>query len=343
MYKVGIIGFGKMGMLHGALLCGSGQAEITAICDKSVVMRLGFKRVYKKARVYKDAEKMLNKEKLDIVVVTTPTFNHEQSVRLALQKGCAVFCEKPLAINTEQAKHICGIVSQRGIPVQIGFCNRFAPSFLKCYELLRQNVIGKVSHVHAEMFIGDVFEEHTGWRYKKELSGGGALMDFGIHMVDLLIHYFGKVKRVNAHSKQLYSKYVEDELSAQIVFESDIVCNFETSWSKEEYRKSYSKMTITGTEGTIVATDQTLDIYLPSGDKTEEYTYPDLYGGDYMDIGGMLYSHQMSEFLQRLGKRLSSSVGCTPDQALYVQKVIEALYESAEKHKEVEVGKKDVD
>ena len=193
MYKAGIIGFGKMGMLHGALLSGSRKARIAALCDKSAVMRLGFKRVYKGVHTYNDAKKMLDQEKLDIVIVTTPTFNHEESVVMALESGCAVFVEKPLAITAEQASRIWKLSSEKKLPVQVGFCNRFFPSVSKAQELLEQNIIGSVEHIHAVMFIGDVFEEHTGWRYKPELSGGGALMDFGIHMIDLLIYFFGYI------------------------------------------------------------------------------------------------------------------------------------------------------
>ncbi len=338
MYKVGIIGFGKMGMLHGALLCASGKAEIKAVCDKSLVMRLGFKRAYKRVNTYNDAKTMLEKENLDIVIVTTPTFNHEESVCMALEKGCAVFCEKPLAINSRQINSIYNIASAKKLSVKVGFCNRFAPSFIKGKELFESNAIGTIKTIKAEQFIGDVLDEHNGWRYNKELSGGGALMDFGIHMVDLLIQYFGCISEIKADSRRIYSKSVEDEVSAEIIFKSGAICEFATSWSKADCRKAYSKITAVGENGKIVVTDQTLDLYDNAGGKIEEYTYPDLYGGDYIDIGGMLYSHQMAEFISCIEGEKGNNIGCTPKQALYVQEIIEAIYSSAENKCVVEVG-----
>ena len=343
MYKVGIIGFGKMGMLHGALLAGSRQATIAAICDKSAVMRLGFKHVYKNVHAYSDAKKMFEKERLDAVLVTTPTFNHKESVQLAVENKCAVFVEKPLAINAEQAQYICEMADAKNAVIQIGFCNRFLPSVLKAGELLEDKRIGKIEHVEAQMFIGDVFEEHTGWRYKPELSGGGALIDFGIHMLDLLIHFFGEIETVNAETKQLYSRLVEDEASVEILFKSGVVCDFETSWSKKEFRKSYTKMEIQGDAGRIVLTDQTLELFDMDGEKLEEYTYPDLYPGCFMDLGGLLLSYQMDSFLKNIsGKKLEKRMqGCTPYEALYVQRVIESIYRSAEIKDAVGVNKND--
>ncbi len=340
MYKVGIIGFGKMGMLHGALLGGTRQTRIAAICDRSAVMRLGFKHIYKNVHVYSDAKKMFEKEQLDIVVVTTPTFNHEESVRLALENGCAVFVEKPLAINTQQAEYICKLAKEKKAVIQVGFCNRFLPSALQAERLLRCGRIGKPTHVSAVMFIGDVFEEHTGWRYKPELSGGGALMDFGIHMIDLLIHYFGDVESVRGETKQLYSRLVEDEASAKIRFISGLECEFETSWSKEAFRKSYSKMEITGENGKMILTDQTLEVFDADGKKSEDYTYPDLYDGCFMDLGGLLYSYQMESFLRKINQESTGETteGCTPEQALYVQKILESIYQSAREHREVKVS-----
>lgn len=340
MYRVGIIGFGKMGMLHGALIAGSRNAKICAICDKSRLMRLGFKRVQKGVRTYDDAKKMMEQESLDIVIVTTPTFNHMESIQLAIEKGCAVFVEKPLAVNVEQAKKIASLAEEKNVPIQVGFCNRFCPSIAKAKEMLDKNELGAIQKVQAEMYIADVFEEHTGWRYKPELSGGGALMDFGIHMLDLLVHFFGEIESIDGTTKQLYSKLVEDEATAEIVFSSGVRCHFETSWSKEEYRKSYSRMEIYGEGKRMIVTDQTLDVVDEEGNKLQSYAYPQLYSGCFMDIGGLLYSKQMESFRQRVenntnGRELE---GCTPKQALYVQRVVEAIYRSSKEKCIVRMG-----
>ena len=334
MIRVGIIGYGKMGILHGALVNGSQKAKVVAICDKSWVMRFGIKRVYPSVKTFTDVEEMLKKVELDVVIIATPTFNHVQSALACIDHNCSLFIEKPLASSYDDAKRLYDLAQEKGIKVHVGFCNRFAPSIAKGKELLDRGVIGIPESARAFMYIADVFEPHSGWRYSKAISGGGVLMDFGIHMLDQMCWYFGTINTVKAKAKRLYSKEVEDELTADILFENGTRVVFETSWSKEEYRKTYARIEIEGSNGKMIVTDQTLDIYDKEGTQLENYVYPDLYGGTYMDVGGILYSKQMEAFLEALeGNRetnLSSSV--------YVQRVIEEIYKSVASGEEVAIG-----
>lgn len=328
MYKVGIVGFGKMGMLHGAILNGTREARLVAICDKSWVMRWGFKRVYPLVKTFDDIDKMLSKVDLDIVVIATPTFNHMESALKCINKGCHVFIEKPLATTYGQAQRIMQAAKKENVRVQVGFCNRFCPSISRGKEMVESGAIGEIKEAKAYMYIADVFEAHTGWRYSKKTSGGGVLMDFGIHMLDQICWYFGEVDHVEAVSERIYSKEVEDELKADIHYKNGIVVQLDTSWSKENYRKSYSKLEITGEAGKLTVTDQTLTRYDVNGNIMEDYSYPQLYPGAFMDIGGLNYSYQMEKFLNLVqGKDHESNIS----DAVYDQFIIEKLYESAKK------------
>ena len=334
MIKVGIIGYGKMGILHGALVNGSQKAKVVAICDKSWVMRFGIKRVYPSVQTFSDVKEMLNKVKLDVVIISTPTFNHVQSALMCMEKKCSLFIEKPLASSYEDAKKLYDMAEEKSIKIQVGFCNRFAPSIAKGKELLDAGVIGHPQSAKAFMYIADVFEQHSGWRYSKSVSGGGVLMDFGIHMLDQMCWYFGCIDTVKAQAKQLYSKEVEDELTADIVFEQGTKVIFETSWSKEEYRKTYARLEIEGTDGKMIVTDQTLDVFNNTGDLIENYVYPDLYGGTYMDVGGILYSKQMEAFLNVLEGKEETNLA----SSVYVQRAIKEIYRSVECGETVKIG-----
>ena len=142
-------------------------------------------------------------------------------------------------------------------------------------------------------------------------------MDFGIHMIDLLIYFFGAIDTVEGETKRIYSLRVEDEASAKIKVRSGVCCDFETSWSKEEFRKSYSRMEIQGDAGRLVVTDQTLEVFGTHGERSAFYTYPDLYKGCFMDLGGLLFSYQMECFLEQVEgtQTAESGRGCTPAQA----------------------------
>lgn len=324
MLKVGIIGYGKMGILHGALVNGTHEAKIVAVCDMSWVMRFGIKRVYPSVKTYKDVDKMLNECELDVVIISTPTFNHVESATKCIEKGCNVFIEKPLASNYEDAKRLYDLAESKGAKVQVGFCNRFAPTIAKGKELYDNNAIGNISKAKAYMYIADVFEPHTGWRYSKKLSGGGVLMDFGIHMLDQMCWYFGNVKELEAKAQNPYSKEVEDELQAHLVFENGIDVDFETSWSKENYRKTYARLELFGEKGKMIVTDQTLEVFDLEDNKIEDYVYPDLYGGAFMDVGGILYSKQMEAFFDVLNGKTEANIA----GAVYDQFVISKIYDS---------------
>ena len=244
-----------------------------------------------------------------------------------------MFIEKPLASSYEDAKKLYDLAMKKNIKIQVGFCSRFAPSIVKGKECLEAGVIGETLEAKAAIYIADVLEQHSGWRYSKAVSGGGVLMDFGIHMLDQLCWYFGEIDTVQAKAKRIYSKEVEDEVQALISFEQGTKVEFETSWSKEAYRKTYIRLEIKGTKGNMIVTDQTLDIFGSEGKQIENLVYPDLYGGAYMDVGGILYSRQMEAFLNAVAGKQPTNL----ESAVYVQKVIEKIYLSAEQEKIVSV------
>lgn len=330
--RTAIVGFGKMGLLHGALVNIREDMELVAICEKTMFTRNAFKSVMKQVRFYSDYKKMIDNEDLDALVITTPTFHHAQAARYAAGHHLAVFCEKPLAVDGAQAEELKKIFQEQKLPFFVGFSNRFFPTIKEGKKLADKKIFGEIQNIKAQMYIGDVFKENTGWRYDPELSGGGALIDFGIHMVDLLVWYFGRIAAVRAKTRSIYSKYVEDEVSASIYFENGLEAEFESSWSKAEYRKSSPILTVTGTEGELVVTEQTIDIL--KGSEKERITYPDLYKGDYADIAGINYSLEMKAFLDEM-KGIRSGLDIV--QGAYIQKVVDAMYESARTGKKVEV------
>lgn len=332
MLRVGIVGYGKMGILHGALVNGTQKARVVAICDKSWVMRFGIKKVYPIVKTFTDIDKMLDTMDLDIVIIATPTFNHVESAIKCLNRGCHVFIEKPLAASYEEARELLGVAKEKKLIIQVGFCNRFAPSIEKGRELLYSRIVGKPLTAKAHMYIADVFEPHSGWRYKKNISGGGVLMDFGIHMLDQICWYFGEIKSVEAKSRRLYSREVEDELEAKILFKNNVNVDYFTSWSKEEYRKSYACLELECEKGRMVITDQTVDVYNQEGIRVCDYVYPDLYDGAFMDVGGLLYSKQIQAFFDTIERKRESNL----ESSVYVQYAIKKIYESAEQRKAIE-------
>lgn len=330
--RTAVIGFGKMGLLHGSLVSIREDMELTAICEKTMFTRNAFKSVIKNVNFYSDYKKMIDKEQLDAIIITTPTFNHFEVAKYAAQHNIAVFCEKPLTLNGTEAQELANLFDEKKLPSLVGFSNRFFPTIAEGKRLVDEKVVGDIQSIKSEMYIGDVFKDNSGWRYDPKMSGGGALIDFGIHMVDMLDWYFGKIIAVEAKMKSVYSKNVEDEATATIYFENGLEASFETSWSKMEYRKSSPIITVEGTEGTLIVTEQTIDII--KGDNVQKITYPDLYKGDYADIAGINYSLEMKAFVEEYnGEKSNLDIA----QGAYIQRIVDAMYESDKCGKKVEV------
>ena len=324
-YKTAVIGFGKMGMLHGAQSNIHPDMKLVAVCEKAMFTRSAFKSVMKGVNFYGDYKKLIDKEKPDAVFITTPTFNHHEVAVYAAGAGCAVFCEKPLASTYAQAKEMADAVQRAGVKSFVGFHNRFWPTIAKGKELLDAGAIGTVQSVDAKMYIGDVFAAEEGWRYDPKMSGGGALIDFGIHMVDLLVWYFGDVTSLSCSTKKLYSKLVEDEASASFTFASGLQASFDTSWSKDNFRKASPILTIKGESGEMEVTEQTLVVKTKDNGE-QRFTHPDLYRGDYADIAGISYALEMQAFYGEMQGRPS---GLDIAHGARIQKIVDDMYTSA--------------
>lgn len=329
--KVGIVGFGKMGMLHGALSNSINGMNLIAITEKSRLVGMGSKAILKNVKVYNDYKKMIDKNFLDILIITTPTFNHLEVAEYGVKSKISLFIEKPLARNIKEAEYLMNITRNNKIISMVGFNYRYLPSVIKGKELLSSGILGSIKKVKACLMSGDVLSIHKGWRFNPEISGGGVLIDLGIHLIDILYWFFGNVKSVIANSKKVYSKNVEDEFFSNIIFYNGINVDFETSWSREQYRKPSLKLQIEGDEGYLIITEQTVEIF---NDKLVTImTEPDLYMGTYIDIGGISYSLQMKTFYESIITKNECETNIT--SAYYIHKIIHNMYQSAKNNQEI--------
>jgi predicted dehydrogenase len=342
--KIGIIGFGQMGIIHGALLTVMNDVEIIGIADTSKFMLNAFKSLLPRVKYFDSYEKMFKKCDLDAVIIATPSFKHAEIAIEAAKRGLHVFIEKPLSSNLRQALDLYETIKDKEIITMVGFCCRYIPTIAKAKGIILNNLLGKVISVSAESYVSNVLSEQTGWRYNRNISGGGVLIDYTVHIIDLLYWYFGEVQSVLGQTRSVYSKDVEDEVNAELKFKNGVLARVNSSWSRPEYRKSYMKIVVEAEKGKAIITDQTLDIEDTKENESvneTHITYPELYQGYYLDIGGPLYSIQMQNFVESIknGKQPESNVA----SGLYVQRIIDLIYRSADQKMELnlERGEKD--
>ncbi len=256
--KVGIVGLGKMGLLHASLLNFMPNVQLAALCDKSWLMRKLAKNTLK-TPIVTDNLAEFSKLDLDVVYVTTPISSHYSIVKDVCVRGIArnLFVEKTLSSNYVQSKELCDLTRELQGHTMVGYMKRFSVTFGKAKELLGQELLGPVSSFDAYAYSSDFFGEQ-----RAAVSGGrgGVIEDLGSHVCDLAIWFFGNLlSSINVSSS---SNQKSDSVQFEIVGLDDLLGKFDVSWVKEGYRMPEFGLIIHGAKGNLKVDDTELVLEL---------------------------------------------------------------------------------
>lgn len=272
MIRAGLIGVGKMGLSHYAILGAHPDVEVAAICDSATYVTSALSK-YTGVETFKDYEKMFDSAGLDCVIVATPTSSHFKVASAALERGLHVFVEKPLCLDPTQSRTLAELAKARKRTTQVGYHNRFIGTFRETRRLVKAGALGEVYHVSGSAFGQVVIRPKSGntWRSKKS-EGGGCLHDYASHVVDLMNFIVGPPERVlGAHLRSIYSKDVEDAVYATLLYPGSASGQLETNWSDDTHRKMSTTITVFGTKGKIIVDRQECKLYLRQGAEFEQY------------------------------------------------------------------------
>ncbi|KAF0219936.1 MAG: oxidoreductase domain-containing [Geobacteraceae bacterium] len=260
--KAGFIGFGRMGLTHFSILNNHPQVDVCAICDQSSTM-LDVLKKYLKIRVYSDYKTMLSSEKLDFVIVSTPTDSHAEIIKAAIDQNLHIFSEKPFSLSTEEGEGIVAYLDGKPLVNQVGYVNRFNEVFMEVKGLLQAGLIGEVKCFSSEMYGATVLKDaKSNWRSKKNM-GGGCMYEMASHCIDLAVYLFGKPDRVAGSIMQsIYSSDVEDLVSSTLIYNNGYNGTIHVNWSDAAYRKPTNIVKIFGAKGKIVADKHAYKVYL---------------------------------------------------------------------------------
>jgi predicted dehydrogenase len=256
--NVGVIGAGKMGLLHAGIFNSVTQSRLISIAEKDPFACRALRGLLPHVRVYDDHSEMLDNETLDIVVVCTPVFLHKSMVESALEGGKHVLVEKPLAMDAMQCQSILeGIENQK---TMVAYCRRFMPTYQHLKQVIDSGDLGRPSSYIAHLFVGQVFSKLGGWQYDVGRSGGGVMMDLGCHAIDLLHYLFGDLATVDSKGFSLYSNAIEDFVSSDFESAGDLRGHLDLSWSVKGFRLPELKLVVNFQNGVITATEKYIDI-----------------------------------------------------------------------------------
>lgn len=195
--RVGLIGLGTMSKLHFDAYKSNPQVEVTALCD------INRQRLEEKAelwgisQIYEDVEKLLAIKDIDAVSIITSTNTHAPITIAALNAGKHVLCEKPPAVNAREAHEMKAAADRSGKLLMFGLCFRFTEKVEIMKEFINAGTLGEIYYAKAGWLRR--CGSPGGWFTNKIISGGGPLMDIGVHVMDAAMYVMGSPKPVSVY------------------------------------------------------------------------------------------------------------------------------------------------
>lgn len=343
---VGIVGLGGMGHLHARHVTELG-ANVVAGADLVEAQRERFETEFD-AQTYETHDGLVDNDTVDAVIVTTPNRFHEPIAIDALEAGCDVLVEKPLAHTLESARRIARAAADADGICMVGFHNRHAASMAMFDDHHTRGRFGDLTHIEANYVRRRGVPGPGSWFTNPELAGGGALLDIGVHALDLALYTldFPQITEVSGVTRTTFGSAeeyadpdgfgdawdgksetydVDDSVSAFIRCENGETISLEAAWATN--REESMDFRIRGTEAgaQFDIGDTGLDILETGTAGCDHYADSTLTG----DASVTGYTEQDEQFLRAVATETEPETN-TIEEALTVQRVIDAIYRSSE-------------
>ena len=187
------------------------------------------------------------KSDIDAVFVASSNDHHYQQVIKAAKAGKKILCEKPLALTSAQAEEMVKVCKDNNVLLAVNYVHRFHPLVIKAKELIVDQKLGKLVSIDVHFNID--FPPDNNFRFKKELSGGGALRDIGTHMIDLLRFFGGEIENIDGVVGNLiYQSEVDDFALGTVKFSKGGYGTFNVSFNN---KKAFNRIEILCHKGAI--------------------------------------------------------------------------------------------
>ena len=331
--RVGLAGLGRFGKLHAAVLGALPDAELVAICDPRADEVAAMAARFPGVRGFDSYEAMIEQTVFDAVFIVTPEPLHASQAFAAIERGVALFVEKPLAMTSAEAGSVAEAAASAGLPLQVGFVLRFDVQHRLLRAEIASGALGEIVSLRTKRNVSKAWFPDFGDR-------AHPIQETAIHDVDLLLWYAGSpVVRVQAVERNLSGMRYPDGCWALLEFASGAVGIVETSWFVPEgapanvvtpaWRGTIdAEIEVVGTEGTsrIRLLDGPLSLWSPGFTAVPET-------GLWPEIGGAVAGALREEdahFIDRVRRRAGETVTSVAD-AIAGLRIGEAIVASATK------------
>ena len=252
------------------------DAKLLAVGSRDLQRARNFAGQYAIPKFFGSYEALVKDPDVDIIYIATPHGRHYEDIKLCLEHGKNVLCEKAFTLNARQAKEVIELARANRLFVMEALWTRFLPVMQKLKKLLSQNIIGELRMITADLGFNFPFDPQS--RLFNPLLGGGALLDLGVYPISIIHWLLGKPQSVVSQAV-LGESGVDEQSGMVFKFENDIIANIYTSVRSA----TPSRAIFSGSEGSLILK---APLYCPSGialkfqnGKSKHYSAPMKGGG----------------------------------------------------------------
>lgn len=343
LVRIGMVGAGSISGSHLAAAREGAGAEIVAVCDIIEERAQKRSKEFNIPEVYTDHRTMLEESDLDAVIVGVPNNVHHVITIDALQAGKHVLCEKPMAIDVAAGEQMVAAAKDSGKILAVGLVNRMRSEVQTLRKMVDAEELGKIYYAKAMLIRRKGIPGWGSWFTRKEESGGGPLIDIGVHALDLSWFLIGNPNPVSV-TGHTYSAFgpdrrgignwgipewtgrydVEDLATGMIRFDNGAVINLEVSWALN--MPPETRINVIGEKaGALCALDGNLRFYSEVENELVDTTRQ----GSKVSI----FREQLQHFADAI--RDNTPVLTPGEHGLTVTRMLEGIYESAAAGKEI--------
>lgn len=253
--SLGFLGVGWIGRNRMEVLINEGKIHAAAIFEPQLQNAQEALKIAEKAVIAKDISEIYNNTNLDGIVIATPSALHAPQSIKALKAGKAVFCQKPLGRTAAEVRAVVEASATEDKLLGVDLSYRYTKAFQEIYKIIRNGEIGEIFSV--DLTFHNAYGPDKEWFYDMNRSGGGCVLDLGIHLIDLALwsldfpqvksvqsRLFYKGKRLEPNENQ-----VEDYASVAMETKAGAIINLQCSWHLSAGRDAVIEAEFFGTEG----------------------------------------------------------------------------------------------
>ncbi len=244
---VALIGAGRFGAKRANAVGKSARSTLTVVADVATDLAVAVGQRFE-SQTTANWREAVTREDVDAVIVSTPTHLSSQISLLAVQSGKHVLVEKPCAASSAEFARVVQAAQSRGVRLKAGYNHRYHPGLRHAYEYFTKGVIGRPLTIQCSYGHGGRDGYEREWRSQTDLSGGGQLMDQGVHALDLFQWFLGEIEEVTAMVSTAFWPIApaEDNVFATMRASSGVIAQLHASWT---YWRNKFSFTLIGEKG----------------------------------------------------------------------------------------------